>query len=241
MSFGIRFRFARDKTLKYIAHLDMLRLFERALRRSGLPVAYSQGFNPRMKIIFGLPMSIGLSSEAEYADIELDFSIPPADFSAAVNRNLPIGMSVIEAVDFVGNENVMACVAAARYIIEFKPALGVGTEQVEKMLTVLLESEQVPVMKKGKKGLAEVNIRPLIFSASLSEAADSSWSLDAFICAGASNNLRPDLMMEGWGNLTANKFSINSIHRTALYANIDNEWLIPTDPRICTRATVSTR
>ena len=62
MSFGIRFRYTRDASLQYIAHLDMLRLFERALRRSELPVAHTQGFNPRMKLVFGLPMSIGLSS-----------------------------------------------------------------------------------------------------------------------------------------------------------------------------------
>ena len=77
MAKALRFRFSRGQELKYIAHLDMLRVFERAIKRAKIPVAYTQGFNPRQKLVFGLPMSIGLTSESEYADIELVEDMQP--------------------------------------------------------------------------------------------------------------------------------------------------------------------
>lgn len=232
MTYGIRFRYGRDETLQYIAHLDMLRLFERTLRRSGLPVAHTQGFNPRMKLVFGLPMSTGLTSEAEYADVELDRPIVPAAFVATMNTHLPRGMQVYDAVPVATNDNVMLRVAAARYRITFRTATPVSREDMQGMLVRLLESEHVPVMKKGKKGLHEVDIRPLVYAATI-RAHGEDWILETFMSAGAADNLRPDLFMEAWHALVGTEFVLRAMHREALYASIDNEWLALTDPRAC--------
>lgn len=235
MSFGIRFRYSRDASLHYIAHLDMLRLFERVIRRSGLPVAHTQGFNPRMKLVFGLPMSIGLSSEAEYADIEMDRPVSPVLFLQTMNRHLPAGMAVLEAVSLAGSDNVMGRVAAARYRITFDTEPPLPVERMQALLVRLMEAERVPVMKKGKKGLREIDIRPLIYSAVLQpfsvQAPD--YVLEVFLSAGAEDNLRPDLLMEAWSSLVEVPFRIRFLHRQALYASVDNEWLPLTEPRAC--------
>ncbi len=232
MSFGIRFRFSRDATLKYIAHLDMMRLFERTLRRTALPVAHSQGFNPRMKLIFGLPMAMGLTSGAEYADVEMEIPLEPEAFLAAMNRSLPKGMQVLEAVPAATNENIMLRIGAARYWVLFRAEEKISPEEMQNFLQTLLDAENVPVMKKGKKGLHQVNIRPLVFSASIAQV-DGEWLLEAFLSAGATDNLRPDLFMEAWRNLVKQNFQIRAMHREALYASIDNEWVAPADPRAC--------
>ena len=243
MSFGIRFRYSRDATLQYIAHLDMLRLFERALRRSALPVAHTQGFNPRMKLVFGLPMSIGLSSEAEYADIETDRPVPPDTFIRTLNAHLPPGMRVLEAVTLAGSDNVMGRVAAARYRMSVQTVPSGTESEMAALFSRLMEAERLPVMKKGKKGLREIDIRPLIFSATLHKGPmpnrdatavpGQEFVLEIFISAGADDNLRPDLLVEAWSRLVSVRFAILSLHRQALYASVENEWLSLTDPRAC--------
>jgi hypothetical protein len=96
----------------------------------------------------------------------------------------------------------------------------------------MLDAENVPVMKKGKKGRHEVNVRPLIFSASIAPLGRE-WLLEAFISAGSVDNLRPDLLMEAWQSYVSRTFTIGSLYRDALYASLENEWVSPTDPRIC--------
>ncbi len=235
MSFGIRFRFSRDKSLHYIAHLDMLRLFERAVRRSALPVAHTHGFNPRMKLVFGLPMSIGLSSEAEYADIELERPVPADVFVRTLNAHMPPGMEILEAVSLAGSDNVMGRVAAARYRIAFTAGPETTCRQMEALFASLRDAPVLPVMKKGKRGLREIDIRPLIYALNLQPVAQdtSRCVLEVFVSAGATDNLRPDLLMEAWSALTGRQFQMLETHRLALYASIDNEWLPLTDARAC--------
>ena len=120
MAKALRFRFSRGQELKYIAHLDMLRVFERAIKRAKIPVAYTQGFNPRQKLVFGLPMSIGLTSESEYADIELVEDMQPEEFVTQINKGLPDGLKAEEAVSMNTRDNIMNQITAARYEIVFE-------------------------------------------------------------------------------------------------------------------------
>jgi radical SAM-linked protein len=232
VSFGIRFRFSRDKSLQYIAHLDMLRLFERTLRRAGLPVSYTRGFNPRMKMVFGLPMSTGLSSGAEYADVEMDALLDPDVFLDVMNRCIPQGLRVLEAVATDGAGNVMSAIGAARYRVVFRSDAVTGADEMAALLQAMMDAEDVSVMKKGKKGRREVNVRPLIYSASVAPLGEQ-WVLEAFISAGSVDNLRPDLLMEAWQSFSGRTFAIGSLYRDALYTSLENEWVTPTDPRIC--------
>ena len=232
MSFGIRFRFSRDNSLQYIAHLDTLRLFERTLRRTRLPVSHTHGFNPRMKIVFGLPMATGLSSGAEYADVEMETLLAPELFLEEMNRHVPPGIQVLEAVPIDGSDNVMSRIGAARYRVVFRTDAGTSPDEMAALLQAMLDAENVPVMKKGKKGLHEVNVRPLIFSAAVTPLGEE-WLLEAFMSAGSVDNLRPDLLMEAWQSFSGRTFTLVSLYRDALYASLDNEWVSPADSRVC--------
>src|SRR5690242_15350351 len=68
---NIRTKFRRSDEVKFISHLDLMKVFERAIRRARLPIAYSQGFNPHPGMVFGLPLSVGVTSDAEYGDFEI--------------------------------------------------------------------------------------------------------------------------------------------------------------------------
>ncbi len=229
MTKALRFKFSRNEGLKYIAHLDILRVFERALKRSGLPVAYTQGFNPRQKLVFGLPMSIGLTSDSEFADIELEQDVSPEGFIEAINRSLPEGIRVLAAVEQEHNrkDNIMNQISAARYEITFETEKPLSHFEMDNLVQGVLSKEDISVMKKTKKGMRPVNIRPMIYALSTCKKDGNKFSLEAFLSAGAENNLRADLLMEAFNQETGLAAKTLATHRKALYASTFNEWKSP--------------
>ncbi len=227
MAKALRFKFLRGQELKYIAHLDVLRVFERAIKRVKIPVAYTQGFNPRQKLVFGLPMSIGLTSDSEYADIELAEDMEPEDFIAQLNDGLPEGLKVEEAVAQTTRDNIMNQITAARYEIVFEVKEPQSHFEMDTMVYNLLKEEEISVIKKSKKGPRPVNIRPLIYSMSANKIDGDKFRLEAFLSAGAENNLRADLLMKAFSQESKLGIDIVSMHRKALYASTYNEWKNP--------------
>ncbi|MCL5038602.1 MAG: TIGR03936 family radical SAM-associated protein, partial [Firmicutes bacterium] len=92
----LRTRFHKTGDAIFLSHLDLSRLMERALRRAELPIAYSQGFNPHPRMVFGAALAVGTESEAEYADFFLRRDISPGEFQKRLNEALPEGVAVSE-------------------------------------------------------------------------------------------------------------------------------------------------
>ncbi len=93
----IRIKYTKGEPVKFISHRDLMRAFQRALRRTGLPVAYSQGFNPHMKISWGNALKVGATSAGETAEIQIDGWVKPEGLKQALNACLPGGLEVLEA------------------------------------------------------------------------------------------------------------------------------------------------
>lgn len=227
MAKTLRFRFSRGEGLKYIAHLDVLRLFERSIKRAKVPVAYTQGFNPRQKMVFGLPMSIGLTSDSEYADIELTEDMAPDTFIETMNKYLPEGIMVDKAVAFTSKNNIMNQITAARYEIVFETEEPMSHYEIDNLVNMILSQEEISVMKKTKKGPRATNIRPWIYSLSAYKKDVRVFALEAFLSAGTENNLRADLLLDAFNQEANIKSRPISIHRKALYASTFNEWKNP--------------
>lgn len=230
----LRFRFSRGPELKYLSHLDVLRVFERALRRSQLPVGYTRGFNPRMRLVFGLPMSTGLTSDAEYADIVLEREISCEDFVSILNENMPVGIKIHEAAELIGQENIMNLIKAALYSITFETDR--RESEIACMISDLLSQNELMAMKKTKKGFRPENIRPLIYRLGLANKGNNTFELSALVSAGAEKNLRADLLMEALSRKYEFRPNILSIHRKALYTEDAGGWKDPievTDGKRC--------
>ena len=90
----LRINFSRGSELKFISHLDLIRLWQRALNRAGIAVAYSEGYNPHPRLSLAAPLALGVTSEAELMDIVLARFVSPHAFSAAVGRQLPGGIAI---------------------------------------------------------------------------------------------------------------------------------------------------
>ena len=95
----LRVVFSRGEETKYITHLDVMRLWERALRRAGMPLAYSEGFNPHARLALAAPLAVGVTSEAELLDVFLTGRVSPYAFLTRIGEHLPPGIAVSSAVD----------------------------------------------------------------------------------------------------------------------------------------------
>lgn len=93
----IKVKYKKGEAIKFISHRDLMRAFQRALRRTGLPVAYSQGFNPHMKISWGNALKVGAVSDSEFAEIQFEGWVKPNELKEALNSHLPGGLEIIEA------------------------------------------------------------------------------------------------------------------------------------------------
>lgn len=227
MAMIMRFKFSRGPELKYISHLDILRVFERSIKRARLPIAYTQGFNPRQKLIFGLPMSIGLTSDSEYSDIEFSEDISPETFVNAINKGLPEGIRVKDAVSLTSKGNIMNQITAAKYEIMFEVDVVDDSADINDLVNNMISKEEIIVMKKSKKGMRPVDIKPWIYSLSAYKNDNNSFRLEAFISAGAKENLRADLLMEAFSQESGLDIKVTSIHRSALYSSELNKWKDP--------------
>ncbi len=161
---SIRVKFIRGEEVKYISHLDMMKLFERAARRSNLPISYSQGFNPHPNMVFGLPLSVGVTSESEYADFELSSFMEPNEFLNQFNSNLPDGLKILDAMEKNTKTNIMATIAVADYILLVSSDKKYDIDQINAVISNIMSREQISVSKESKKSKKEVDIRPMINS-----------------------------------------------------------------------------
>lgn len=93
----IRIKYAKGEEVRFISHRDLMRVFERAIRRAGLPIAYSQGFNPHMKFSWGPALKVGQTSEGEFAELRFEAWVKPNELIEKLNQQLPKGIEILEA------------------------------------------------------------------------------------------------------------------------------------------------
>ena len=154
-----RLRISIKEQAAWLSHLDLLCTVERSLRRSGLPVAYSQGFNPHMQISWGPAHPVGLFSDGEYLDVIMT-AAPEAEWAARIAAVLPPGLALVEAKEVAISEPaLMAAVNSADYLLEFDSAdEGELAAAVEK----LMAETSCFIQRQSAKGIKTVDIRPAI-------------------------------------------------------------------------------
>jgi len=139
----LRIRFKKGAEVKYISHLDMIRAWIRAFRRAGIEMAYSEGFNPHPRISLAVPLATGITSDAELMDIYVNDTIPPYNFTEAVNRQIPAGMEILNTFqEDIGLPALPAQVISAEYMVE--AAAEEGEDYLGQALTSMLAKQQLP-------------------------------------------------------------------------------------------------
>ena len=154
--------FEKNERIRHIGHLDIQRAVQRGLRRSGLPVAYSRGFNPHILVTFASALATGACGDREIMDVTMAEPVGEAEFLERMNRAMPPEMALKEAraVDD-RHPALMASLQAAEYEILIREQ-----EEAEKIIAAIdrmMARETIPAIRKTKSGMKECDIRPLIY------------------------------------------------------------------------------
>lgn len=166
--------FYKHNEVRFVSHLDMQRLFQRAFRRAGLPLSYSKGFNPHPLLSFATALSVCYTSECEYFDVFLDEKIDADEFRSRVNAVLPEGVAVTKAVDAGEMKtSLTTLMRSADYFARLDFDREVTSDELENALASLLTGEII-VEKKTKGGMKDVDIRPLLISVNLIDCSEGS-------------------------------------------------------------------
>ncbi len=216
----VRIKFKKYGVMKFIGHLDIMRYFQKAMRRADIPIAFSGGYSPHMIMSFANPLGVGLTSDGEYFDIELTEMI---DSDLAVKRLNDVMVEGMEVISFVEisedkKKTGMAIVAAADYISSVKK--GEFPIDWKNKAKDFIMQDEILITKKTKKSEKEVNIKPMIYKF---EVRDN--SIYTLLATGSVENLKPGLVMEAFTRYLGEDFSslTFSHHRLEVYADVGFE------------------
>jgi len=230
---NIRTKFRRSDEVKFISHLDLMKVFERAIRRARLPIAYSQGFNPHPGMVFGLPLSVGVTSDAEYGDFEItDDELLINEFVERLNAQLPEGLEILSAKARQSKQNIMATIAASEYVVVVGTKSECLEEDIKSSIQRYLAQEEIIIEKRTKSGIKDTNIKDMIFDLNAELQSCGTFNIIKFtmlVSAGSKANLKPDLLIESLFGFLKLDFEIDRIHRTKLFVKEQNQLLDPMD------------
>lgn len=207
----LRVKFSRGDELKFISHLDIMRLWERALRRAQIKLAYSEGFNPRPRISLAVPLAVGVTSEAELMDVLVKGTVSPHWFTSSVSRQLPPGIEISAVYQIAGNlPSLQSQVRFAEYKVLVDKEL--GQDKMESAISDLLSLEKLPWSHLRDTGKRNYDLRALIDDIQLVDSGDSCYSVSMRLRCDNSGSGRPEQVVLALG-LT--NYPI-SVHRTRL-------------------------
>lgn len=235
----LRVKFSKQGAVKYIGHLDVMRYFQKTLRRAEVDIKYTTGYSPHQVMSFAQPLGVGLTSLGEYMDIELNSDC--ADLNKLKEQikacSVP-GIQVLNIIELPENAgNAMASVAAALYKISFKegkvPEGFNEQNNLTKCIADYLNQDKIIIEKEGKAGKREVDIKPGIYKFAYDEGSKS---FELFVNASSEGNIKPLFVIDTFLqtlnlSLPANALSILRLdtftHKTKDSTEIDD--LVPMD------------
>ena len=215
-----RIKFRKYGCMKFIGHLDVMRFFQKVMRRADIPIAFTGGYSPHMIMSFANPLGVGVTSDGEYFDIELTEDI---DMNAAVERMNQVMVEGIHIVNMVPisddrKQTGMSIVAAADYLSTLKK--GTFPADWKEKAAGFLNQPAITIVKKTKKSEKEVDIKPMIYKFEV--RGDSVYMQ---VATGSVENLKPELVMQALCNYLGVDLDSVSFahHRLEVYANVGTE------------------
>lgn len=194
----VRIKFAKYGTMKYIGHLDMMRFFQKAIRRAGIDIKYSEGFSPHQVMSFAAPLGVGIESTGEYMDIEVLSMTSTEDMKAALNNVMVEGVEILSVCILPDNtKNAMASVAAASYRLQMKEG-NFPIDDLEQKLREFYEQKSIPYTKETKKSIVELDLKQGIYKLE----ADGADSIHMLVNASSSGNIKPAMVMDRFCQFT---------------------------------------
>lgn len=227
----VRIKFSKYGPVKFIGHLDVMRYFQKAIRRAEIDIAYSEGFSPHQIMSFAAPLSVGHTSEGEYFDIEVNTFTSEEDLKERLQAVMVEGIDILKVQLLPeGEGNAMASVEAASYLVAFRKGTVLPDNWTE-MLTAFYSQEAIPVVKKTKKGEKEINLKESIYEFEIRKNAfierEDTLEDGVYMLLNASSggNIKPAFVLDSFFDTINYKlpdFAL-MVHRVETYKNIGTE------------------
>ena len=215
----LRIKFSKHGVLRFIGHLDVMRYFQKAIRRADIDIAYSTGFSPHQIMSFAAPLGLGLESNGEYMDIEVCSLTSSKEFIDALNAEMVDGIEILEAKLLPDNAgNAMASVAAARYTIAFREAYQ-PTFLTRSVMLDFFNQAEIIVTKQTKKSETTFDMKPFLFECTYDETKQM---VNLLVDASSAGNLKPSLVMKALydkNNVEFDEYAL-LITREETYTNV---------------------
>ena len=220
----IRIKYQREGAVRFLGHLDMMRYFQKAIRRAEIDICYSEGYSPHQIMSFATPIGVGITSEGEYFDIEVHSSLSSRDAIAALNATMVDGILVTGYVLLPDNaKTAMSLVAAADYRLTYKEGFisPLGVKEWQSAIREnFLEQEQFRIIKQTKKSEREVDLKPLVYRLEVRENTLRQPEFLICVSTGSNDNIKPDLVLSSIYEKLGLTYDANAIqvHRVETYA-----------------------
>jgi len=178
----LRIRYSKKGKVRFISHRDVARIWERALRRVGVAVAYSQGFSPRPKLSFGLALSTGHESEAEFLDLELSdedgdwTAVRGVDLAARLTAALPVGLDVVAVAPVEKGDSLQQAVTSCTWAIEVDD---IDREYMDAWVAGVLSREEIVVERERKGKPVVEDLRPHVLALDVTGTTETGIRLSA--------------------------------------------------------------
>lgn len=228
-----RIKFRKHGVMKFIGHLDVIRYFQKAMRRADIPIAFTGGYSPHMIMSFAQPLGVGITSDGEYLDIELKEPITSEDAVNQMNQVMVEGIDVVSFREIPDDKKCcgMTIVAAAKYQVTLQESFK-SSDIIKKIpglwqgkVTNFMNQPEIVVLKRTKRSEKEVNIKPMIYQMEADEDG-----IYLFLATGSEQNLKPDLVMKAFLNYIGEKPEEVPLHyhRLEVYAKnsevMEKDW-----------------
>ncbi|RKM57173.1 DUF2344 domain-containing protein [Butyrivibrio sp. X503] len=217
----LRLKFSKHGPIKFLGHLDVMRYFQKAIRRAEIDIKYSEGFSPHQVISFAQPLSVGATSDGEYMDMTVNSMTSVSDVMDKLNAVMNEGIK-ITAIRELGehDEKAMTAAYAAKYRICFRERLKPDFDWINEF-EKYLRQDKLPAMKKTKSGEKEIDMKPMIFEYSLDAENECA---ELLLSMSSAATLKPALLFGAFFNSLGKELSTNAldVHRIDIYRYVED-------------------
>jgi radical SAM-linked protein len=194
----LRLTFAKGEPIKYISHLDLMRTWERTLRRAQVPLAYSEGFNPRPKISIASALPVGFTGRGEVMDVVLSRHTSPHNFAKRLKPHLPPGLEILSVEEvYASLPSLQSQMRYAEYqvVLESEETLA----KMEKRVEQVLSAQSLPRQRERKGKVTEYDLRPLIDDLWVEDGEGTACVLGMRLQSDSQATGRPDEVLKAMG------------------------------------------
>lgn len=214
-------KYSRGAKVKYISHLDFVRMFHRAVRRTGLDFMFSQGFNPHPIMTVAVPLSVGVTADGEYMNVGFETALSDNELMNLLNSSLPSGFEIKTVKKTEGKEYDFNLIERAEYILDIECD---NPDAID--VDALMANDVISVIKKSKSGEKETDIKPLIHSLERIAPESGNIAIKAVLAAGNFATLKPETLVDAINKYQPDgRITFFAAHRKALLTKANKELL----------------